>query len=181
MAAVGVGGDEGEHAAVGGHEGLPAVLSVPRVGSEARRGVEGSAPALAEGGVAGDLDGRCRVHGEVQGHDGVAAVGGAAGEGMGVAVALRVGLSVPVEGAAGRVIDVGEGVSQNDGEDGICGGAAGGGLGDGDGVEAVVRRRGVCDGGVLLGGVEAVRAGPCKGHAGVGGVGGELDGTAFAG
>ena len=89
MAAVGVGGDEGEHAAVGGHEGLPAVLSVPRVGSEARRGVEGSAPAFAEGGVAGDLDGRQRMDGKVQGDGGVAAVGG--GEGLDVIASTVIG------------------------------------------------------------------------------------------
>ena len=157
------------------------------IGEGDRRGVGalgvGDAVDPGEGvaGVNGDGAGRRLVDGQMQGDGGVASVGGAAGEGMGVAVALRVGLSVPVEGAAGRVIDVGEGMRQNDGEDGVRGGAAGGGLGGGDGVEAVVLAGGVFNGGVLPGGVEAVGACPCKGHAGVVGVGGELDGTALAG
>ena len=181
MAAVGVGGGEGDHAAVADLKVLSSGHPVPDVGVESGRGGEGGGVPLAEGEVAGNLDGGQFINGQVQGDGGIASVGGAAGEGMGVAVALRVGLSVPVEGAAGRVIDVGEGMRQNDGEDGVRGGAAGGGLGGGDGVEAVVLAGGVFNGGVLPGGVEAVGACPCKGHAGVVGVGGELDGTALAG
>ena len=181
MAAVGVGGDEGDHAAACDLKGLPAVLSVPDVGVESSCGGEGGGVPLAEGEVAGNLDRGQIINSQMQCDGGVASVGGTAGEGVGVAVALGVGLPVPVEGTTG----VGGGVAcrrcLDDGVDGVGRGASGGGLGDGDGVEAVIRRRGVCDDGVLLGGVEAVRAGPGEGRAGVVGVGGELDGTALAG
>ena len=68
MATVGVGGGEGDHAAASYLKGLPAVQSVPDVGVEARRGGEGGGVSLAEGEVAGDVDGGQLVNGEVQSH-----------------------------------------------------------------------------------------------------------------
>ena len=93
VAPVGVGGDEGDHAAVVDLKVLSAGHPVPDVGVESSCGGEGGGVPLAEGGVAGDLDGRQRMDGEMEGHDGVAAVG--RGEGLGVVTRGVVNAVVP--------------------------------------------------------------------------------------
>ena len=129
---------------------------------------------MADGLLAADGDRRQRMDGQVQGHDGVAAVGG--GEGMGEVVAGLgdVEMLVPGEGLAGDGGGVsGGGHLHGDGRGGR-GGAAGCGLGDGDGVLAVHALGRVADDGVLFGGGEVVRTCPGEGHAGGPGGGGEL-------
>ena len=82
---------------------------------------------------------------------------------------------VPGEGLAFHGVGVAGGGELHGDFAGGSGGASGGGFGDGDGIGAVHVRGRIVEGRVLQVGGEAVRAGPCEGHAGGRGCGCQRD------